>query len=713
TTMAQQTTEGGAGATTTGTDTTSTDQSAITGGSTSQLTFTLRMEDPVMGAAGGGASTTSSSATSSSILPTKNLRIEVSIVRGNEAPVSLPINVTIPANVNNNLELCVSSTTMMAGAEAAAADEICDPVLHTIDLTQGGEGAAAASTDTSTTTGTTTSSSSEPTSLISGIEDTTATTITMMTSGVIPITVITPATVQVQDAQVCALLISSGTQNCNQIKLNPEQTAYTPVYVDMTTSSPTPTIISSQVTDTTTATGATSSTGTTDTAGGAASSTTTTTTTTPSTTTTTPGSTNNNTTNTTGGAKSSLPPPGGRDTTPPTLTVPNDMTLQTNGTTALLVYSVAARDNRDGTATLDEDNQLIQGDNVGGNIMVFCRPTSQYFLPVGNRTVECNAFDAANNTATASFIVSVTPYTPPSSGGGITISEVKTEFSTASGSVLSSTYNGTCPVGANFFGTITDNVGNRDIRYRFIWNDGAGAEVVRHFDQPGSQIVSAGANYGEINKESSHQGWVAIEILQPTHLQSNRAEFEVHCAPTTGAMPGGAADTTAPVIQTVPSIRGGSRDPAGTQVTYSVIATDNIGGGAGLTEDGTLYQSDNVGGSITISCNPASGSIFPIGDTTVKCTATDVAGNTGEASITVTIDLIPPATLADTTAPPAEEEEEEGAASTEDTTATDEGAAEGGDGDGGGEPPATTTDEGAAEGNEGAESPPANEGEEG
>ena len=38
-----------------------------------------------------------------------------------------------------------------------------------------------------------------------------------------------------------------------------------------------------------------------------------------------------------------------------------------------------------------------------------------------------------------------------------------------------------------------------------------------------------------------------------------------------------------------------------------------------------------------MTCTPASGSTFPIGATTVTCTATDARGNTGSASFTVTV----------------------------------------------------------------------------
>jgi hypothetical protein len=348
--------------------------------------------------------------------------------------------------------------------------------------------------------------------------------------------------------------------------------------------------------------------------------------------------------------------PGGADTTRLTLTVPNDMVLQTNGPTALLVYSVTAQDDIDGTATLDEDNQLIQGDNVGGNIFISCRPSSQYFLPVdsrlvqcfaadavnntaqasfivtvrnttspagptdtiapslsvpvtrvipttsptgqervlydvsatddidgtarldanniliqednvrgsvaiscnpssntnfglGNHTVECRAIDAAGNRGTASFIVAVTNTTAntlpggSSSGGvgGITISDLHIDFLSASGPVASdtNTYNGSCPVGASISGTITDNIGNRDVTYQLIMNDGVLPEGLRHFDQPGSEIVSFGIQtLGGFNNVQSYHGWFTIEILQPVQLQSQRVDFDVVCrTPSTEGAP--------------------------------------------------------------------------------------------------------------------------------------------------------------------------------
>jgi LPXTG-motif cell wall-anchored protein len=47
--------------------------------------------------------------------------------------------------------------------------------------------------------------------------------------------------------------------------------------------------------------------------------------------------------------------------------------------------------------------------------------------------------------------------------------------------------------------------------------------------------------------------------------------------------------------------------------------------------------SDNSGVAPTVSCDRASGSTFPIGVTTVTCTAVDGAGNAASSSFTITV----------------------------------------------------------------------------
>jgi hypothetical protein len=78
-------------------------------------------------------------------------------------------------------------------------------------------------------------------------------------------------------------------------------------------------------------------------------------------------------------------------------------------------------------------------------------------------------------------------------------------------------------------------------------------------------------------------------------------------------------DTVPPTIITPGDFTVVASGPEGSVVFYTVSATDNIDANPQLT------------------CEPASGSTFPVGETAVTCTATDSSGNTAIASFTVTV----------------------------------------------------------------------------
>ena len=78
-------------------------------------------------------------------------------------------------------------------------------------------------------------------------------------------------------------------------------------------------------------------------------------------------------------------------------------------------------------------------------------------------------------------------------------------------------------------------------------------------------------------------------------------------------------DTIKPVV-TVPSdLNVDATSSSGAVVTFSASA------------------SDNIDGSLQASCNPTSGSVFPIGSTQVTCTVSDKAGNIGTASFNILV----------------------------------------------------------------------------
>jgi hypothetical protein len=86
-------------------------------------------------------------------------------------------------------------------------------------------------------------------------------------------------------------------------------------------------------------------------------------------------------------------------------------------------------------------------------------------------------------------------------------------------------------------------------------------------------------------------------------------------------------DTTPPVITVPASFSVTAPDPSGAVVTYTASATDN------------------VDGPITPVCAPASGTKFPVAETTVTCTAADAHSNQSQETFVVTVvfsDTAPP-----------------------------------------------------------------------
>lgn len=81
----------------------------------------------------------------------------------------------------------------------------------------------------------------------------------------------------------------------------------------------------------------------------------------------------------------------------------------------------------------------------------------------------------------------------------------------------------------------------------------------------------------------------------------------------------GLGDSIPPELQVPDDITAVTSDPAGAVVSFKVSATDNADPNPQVT------------------CAPASGSTFPIEETTVTCTATDSAGNTASATFKVTV----------------------------------------------------------------------------
>ena len=203
---------------------------------------------------------------------TKNMTVTVNVQQGpGGQQIPLPISAMVPANVQpQDLQLCASLAT---GSES------CQPLSEgqqaSIDLTQLPTGAAGS---TPTPTGTASpmptpqtpvpmspmpvpapqSSHNDNGGISTGINpiiETITSAFSLQyanaqlisiedTTVNIPVTVIVPIDINIQNAQVCASVLSGGSQTCTQLVLNPTQTSFTDVNVDLT--SPTPTLTTAQ-----------------------------------------------------------------------------------------------------------------------------------------------------------------------------------------------------------------------------------------------------------------------------------------------------------------------------------------------------------------------------------------------------------------------------------------------------------------------------------
>jgi hypothetical protein len=311
------------------------------------------------------------------------------------------------------------------------------------------------------------------------------------------------------------------------------------------------------------------------------------------------------------------------DTTPPTVTPPANVTVNTGnpGGTAVTYGTASATD------------------LVKGSISPSCSPPSGSNFPVGTSSVTCSASDGANvGTATFTVTVNLVDTTPPTvnvpapitadaagpSGASVTFAVTASDAVDPSPSVSCNHATGeTFPLG-----TTTVSCTATDASH----NTSAAASFTITVVDRGPPTVSVPA---PITREATGPTGVAVtfsvsavDAIDPSPTVScDRASGATFALGTTtvsctardasgntsapAAFAVKVVDTTAPQVTGKPAdITAAAAGLGGAVVTFSVSATDL------------------VDPSPTVSCNHPSGSTFPLGTTAVSCTAKDASGNT-------------------------------------------------------------------------------------
>ncbi|MEO8256723.1 MAG: HYR domain-containing protein [Acidobacteriota bacterium] len=184
---------------------------------------------------------------------------------------------------------------------------------------------------------------------------------------------------------------------------------------------------------------------------------------------------------------------------------------------------------------------------------------------------------------------------------------------------------------------------------------------------PGVSTITFFATDNAGNVEPAHVVTVKLD-LNPPALTSTRTplpngygwnntpvSIALHCTDALSGVDGPSTTTTTVTAEgTDQTIEGRCSDLAGLSTTLAVhgISIDRTPPALAAAASQVVRQTSGAGAAVTFafpdaletgsgvsarSCVPASGSTFPIGVTTVTCTATDLADNTGSTQFTVTV----------------------------------------------------------------------------
>jgi hypothetical protein len=267
---------------------------------------------------------------------------------------------------------------------------------------------------------------------------------------------------------------------------------------------------------------------------------------------------------------------------------------------------------------------------------VACSPPSGTAFPVGTTTVTCTATDSFG-TSTASFLVIVQDISIPTlilPADIVTANPTVTYSVTATDTIDPSPDVHCSPVsGATFpFGLTTvqcfavDNGGNFAFGSFHVTVTGGPPQLI----VPDDIEVEATAALTPVS--------YTVQVFDATSSS---------CSPASGSgFPLGTTTVTCTATNNVGTSSASFNVTVLDRTPPDLILADitaEATSAAGATVPYVVTATDLVDGSVTPSCTPMSGSQFPLGSTTVQCTATDAHGNTAEGSFTVTVqDTTPP-----------------------------------------------------------------------
>ena len=323
------------------------------------------------------------------------------------------------------------------------------------------------------------------------------------------------------------------------------------------------------------------------------------------------------------------------DTTRPAFATIEDVTAEaTSSAGAVVAYDVP-----------------VPTDPADESLPVACLPASGDTFPLGTTTVTCSATDESGNTGSTLFNVRVVDTTGPTlpplgqitagatSAAGATVTYSASDADDiVSGSVPTvclPASGSTFPLGVTTVDcAATDAAGNTSTgSFSVVVQDHSAPAVGVPADLTAEATSAAGAAVGYVvTATDAVDGNLAAACLPAAGSTFPLGTTAVSCTATdragntgSGAFRVTVQDTTAPTLNVSNDVTVEATSPSGAPVDFAASAVDAV-------------DSD-----ISVTCNADSGATFPLGTTTIACTAIDDAGNLASAGFSITV--------VDTTAP--------------------------------------------------------------
>jgi hypothetical protein len=322
-----------------------------------------------------------------------------------------------------------------------------------------------------------------------------------------------------------------------------------------------------------------------------------------------------------------------RDEATPQLRLPDTITAQATGRSgAEIAFSATAMDQIDGATPVN------------------CTPASGTVFASGTTTVNCTTTDKAGNATSGSFTVNVRDNIAPaltvpdalsvqatsSAGAQVAFSATASDAVDGSLGVSCSPRPGsTFPLGTTAVACrVSDSAGNSATR---TFNVTVADTLAPRLDLPAALNVAAtGPNGAPVSFSAAATDTVDSAVTTSCTPRSGSVfplgTTAVACRATdargnqaTGTFNITVRDTAAPVFTLPGVITAEAETPAGAVVNFNATARDAIDG------------------ALPATCAPAAGVTFPLGSTTVRCSATDKAGNAATETLVVNVtDTRPP-----------------------------------------------------------------------